>query len=106
MSHGLFYLNIYFLFIVDIIDILNIIRYAGNNISVSCNEDNAKKAEPALIIQVKYGVIDSLSGCDRDLRNVGSHAKKSLHIANIVAIKGVWVVYRPHKANKENNQQI
>jgi len=102
---GYCYLNISFLFIVDIIDMLNTIRYAGNNISVSSCDDNAKKAELALIIPVRYGVIDSLSGLDRDLRNVGIHAKKSLHIANSVAIKGVLVIYRPHKANKENNQQ-
>ena len=36
--------------------------YNGNNISISFHDDIAKKADHALIIPVKYGVIDSVSG--------------------------------------------
>ena len=58
------------------------------------------------MIPVEYGINDSLSGLDRALRYVGNHAKKSLPIANNVAIKGVLVIYRPHSASRDNNQQI
>ena len=51
-------------------------------------------------------MIDSVSGAVHAFLYVGNQAKKSLHIANIVPMKGLLVIYRPHNAIKESIQHI
>ncbi len=99
-------MNIFLLQAIIITKVSNDIKYIGNPTSVNDHACAASRLVDIARNAVMYIVVDSVSGCFQTLMIVGMAAKRSLTIANIVAIYGSSVYRQSKRAKSAKIPQI